>query len=245
MPRVPVRLERDPIVEAVFEFRFQGAIAAVADILKGAMYPSLKGRFPTVQRTPFSAISGFLDDPVLRYQPRLILQSDNLRVFIGDRSVGVVCTKPYIGWQEFQPLILEVVDLVKSSNVVKETERISLRYINLLEGPTPTHQFSLVHYNASLGRGGYKLSDYLTFTRTEIEKDGLINIVELGANSIVTTASGPLKGLVLTVDTIYSSPANFLANPPPHVEKVHTVEKSVFFDVLTEDAINAMGPKWE
>ncbi len=134
--------------------------------------------------------------------------------------------------------------LVKDSNVVKETERISLRYMNLLEGETPAQQFSLVHYNATLGRGAYKLSDYLTYTRTEIEKDGLINIVELGANSVVTTPSGSVKGLVLTVDTIYNSPPNFLPNPLPHVEKVHDVEKSVFFDVLTEDTINAMGPKW-
>src|SRR5437867_7081284 len=115
------------------------------------------------------------------------------------------------------------------SNVVKEPEHISLRYVNLLEGQTPAQQFALVHYSASLGRGAYKLSDYLTYTRTEIEKDGLINIVELGANSVVTTPSGSVKGLVLTVDTIYNSPPNFLANPPPHVEKVHDVEKSVFF----------------
>jgi uncharacterized protein (TIGR04255 family) len=245
VPKVPARLERDPILEAVFEFRFQGAVPAVAEVLQGAMYPKLRDRFSKVQRTPFSQFGGLLDDPALRYQPRLVLQGDNLRVHIGDRAIALVCVKPYVGWKAFRPLILELVDLVKTAKVVKESERISLKYINLLEGQSPAQQFSLVHYNASLGRGQYRLSDYLTYTRTEIEKDGLINIVELGANSVAQTPSGPVKGLILSVDSICNAPPDFLSNPEPHVEKVHNVEKNVFFDVLTEETINAMGPKWE
>ena len=245
VPKVPARLERDPILEAIFEFRFQGAVPAVAEVLQGAMYPKLQDRFPKVQRTPFSQFPGLIDDPFLRYQPRLLLQGDNLRVQLGDRAIALVCTKPYVGWKVFRPLILELVELVKTAKVVKDSERISLKYVNLLEGPTPAQQFSLVHYSASLGRGKYKLSDYLTYTRTEIVKDGLINILELGADSVAETPSGTLKGLIIGVDTIYNAPPDFLSNPEPHVEKVHNVEKSVFFDVLTDETINAMGPKWE
>ena len=101
-----------------------------------------------------------------------------------------------------------------------------------------------VHFVVSRGHGGYRLNNYLTYTRTEIEKDGLINIVELGANSVAKSPQGDVTGLILTVDTIYSKPPAFLSNPEPHIEKVHDVEKSVFFDVLTEETINAMGPHW-
>ena len=248
VPKVPTRLDRDPILEAVFEFRFRGAIPAVAEVLQGAMYPKLRDRFPTVQRTPFSQfpqISPLLDDPVLRYQPRLVLLGENLRVNIGDCSIALACIRPYIGWKALRPLILELVNLVKVAKVVKESERISLRYVNLLEGDSPSQQFSLVHYNASLGRGKYKLSDFLTYTRTEIAKEGLVTILELGANSVVETPNGPAKGLFVTVDTIFNEPPEFLSNPEPHVEKVHDVEKAIFFDVLTDDTINAMGPKWD
>ena len=245
MPKVPVRLERDPIVEAVFEFRFQGAMPAAAEVLQGAVYPKVSDRFPKVQRTPFSQFSGLLDDPNLRYQPRLLLIGDNLRVHLGDRAIALVSVKPYVGWKAFRPLILEVLKLVIASKVVKEPERISLRYMNLLEADTNAKQFSLVHYSATLGRAKYNLSEHLTFTRTEIEKDGLISIVELGANSMIETPAGSAKGLFLAVDSIYNSPPNFLTDPEPHVEKVHNVEKSVFFDVLTDSTIEAMGPKWE
>lgn len=244
MLRIPVRLEKDPILEAIFEFRFQGAVAAAAEVLQGVMYPKLKDRFPKVQRTPFSQFAGLIDDPNLRYQPRLLLQGDPVRVHIGDRAIALVCVTPYVGWKSFRPLILEVLELVKTSKVVKEPERISLRYVNLLEGQTHSQQFSMVHYNASLGRANYNLSEHLTYTRTEIAKDGLINIIELGANSEIVTPAGSVKGLYLAVDSIYNKPPNFLADPEPHVEKVHDVEKSVFFDVLTDKTIEAMGPKW-
>jgi uncharacterized protein (TIGR04255 family) len=86
--------------------------------------------------------------------------------------------QPYIGWNNFKPLILEVLRLIKDAKVVKTIERISMKYANHLPGESFQQQFSLVHYSASLGRADYRLSDYLTYTRTEIEKDGLINIVE-------------------------------------------------------------------
>lgn len=247
VPKLPARLQKDSILEAVFELRFQATVPAAAEILQGAIYPALRDRFPKVQRTAFASFPlPLMDtDPNLRYQPRLVLQGDHLSVFVGDRAVALTSARPYVGWKNFRPLILELLGLVKSANVTSEPERFSLKYINLLEGASPAAQFSLVRYDASLGRR-YKLNNLLTYTRTEFEQDGLINIVELGANSIAKTQRGQsLTGLVLTVDTIHDNPHGFWANPEPFIEKAHTVEKTVFFEVLTEDTVNSMGPVWE
>ena len=152
-----------------------------------------------------------------------------------------------MGWKRFRAVILEVLELVRNANVVRETERISVRYVNLLEGDSLQAQFSLVHYAASLGvEGKYRLNDQLTYTRTEIERDGLVSIVELAANSILTTKrQEQMKGLVLTVDTIYPVPKEFLADPAPHVEKAHSTEKAIFFDLLTRPTLESMGPHYE
>jgi len=121
----------------------------------------------------------------------------------------------------------------------------SLRYVNLLRGETPEAQFSLVHYSASLGRR-YKLHTLLTYTKTEFDLEGLANIVELGANSVATTQKGEsLTGLIVTIDTIHKDPADFLNNPDPLLEKAHFIEKTVFFEVLTEETVNKMGPIWQ
>jgi uncharacterized protein (TIGR04255 family) len=248
VPPVATRLDKDPIVEATFECRFQGTIPAVADVLQGAIYANIRDRFPKVARHPLADFtSALVDNPALRYQPRLILEGTDAAIFIGDRSIAVASPKPYMGWRRFRALILEVLQLVREANVVRETERISLRYINLLAAESVQAQFSLVHYTATLGaEGKYKLNTQLTYTRTEIAKEGIVSIVELAANSVITTKrQEQLKGMVVTVDTIYPAPKDFLDNPTPHLEKAHTTEKAIFFDLLTQPTLDSMGPHYD
>lgn len=246
MPKVPSRLDKDPIVEATFEFRFQGKTNTVADVLHGAMYPALKARFPKIQRNPISAFATeFLDDPQLRYQSRLILRGDNVMVHIGDRAVAITSLKPYLGWTKFRPLILEILQLVRDADVVKEGERISMRYTNLIVAETPREQFSRLNFKASLGRQPYNIQDNLTHVRTEVVGDEITTIIEIGANTVAKMPDGQVKGVGIAVDSIHAIPSDFLANPGPHVAKIHEVDKNIFFNLITEQALNEMGPHWD
>lgn len=245
MPKVPRRLERDPIVEALFELRFKSSGTAAADVLQSSIYPAFKDRLPNLNRTPLGSlpVAVLESNPELRYQARLVLQGDLLAVFIGDHSVAISCRRPYLGWSKFRPLILELLNNVKSSGVATEPERFSLKYINLLEGDTPVSQFSLTRYVASLGK--HDLRNYVTYTRTEIIEEGHTVIVELGANSIAKLPKGPpLSGLIFTIDTINKAPAKFWEDPAPIIDKAHDVEKAVFFGMLTDAAIEKMGPEY-
>ncbi|MBF8254726.1 MAG: hypothetical protein HW373_1421 [Deltaproteobacteria bacterium] len=174
MTRLPIRLQNDPIVEAVFELRFKGAVPSVADVLQGALFTPLKNRFPKVVRTPFSAVPEPLAEatPGFRYQPRLQLQGERLSIFIGDHSIVISCKKPYLGWHEFRPLILEVLQHVREAAVTGDIERFSLKYVNLLPGGVPSAQFKMVRYSATLG--DLRLTDLSTYTRTEFEKQGFL-----------------------------------------------------------------------
>lgn len=242
MQRLPSRLARDPILEATFEFRFLGKEQAVADVLQGIIYPELKTRFPKIRRTALAAFAPeLLDDPSLRYQPRLSLRGENQLVNIGDRAIAVASTRPYMGWRRLRPLVLEVLELVRKADIVKEAERISLRYTNILRTGSFAEQFSTLNFKAALGRTPYDLTNMLTHVRTEVMKDDLITILEIGANTVV----GDERGLSLAIDSIYKSPPNFLNDPAAHVDKVHNVEKQIFFDLLTDETISSMGPEYE
>lgn len=245
LAKVPVRLEQDPILEAIFELRFQGKVPSLSEILQGVLYPPFKGRFPTVTRTPMASFPPALieGNPSLRYQPRLELKGEHIGLFLGDHSIIVNCAKPYVGWAALRPLILEVLELVKSADIIGDPERMSLKYVNLLEGDSIQVQFSKVRYSASLGR--YNLTDCPTNTRTEIQQDDHVNIVELSAGAIVTTPAGvPLNGMLVSVDSIFNNPPDYWRNFRTHIEKTHGVEKSIFFEILTEQTINSLGPVW-
>lgn len=246
MATLPIRLQNDPIVEAVFELRFKGTVPSVADVHQGALFTPLKDRFPNVIRTPFSAMSGLESlvefNPAFRYQPRLELKGERLSVFIGDHNVVVTCRKPYVGWNEFRPLICEVLHHVEGAAVTGDIERYSLKYVNLLPGAVPSAQFKMVNYSASLGVGSLSLTDLATRTRTEFERGGFTNIVELVANANIK--SPPATGLLVAIDTICNEAKEFWKDYPPKIDKLHDVEKSIFFEVLTRDTIQKMGAVW-
>jgi uncharacterized protein (TIGR04255 family) len=246
--QLPTRLAKDPIVEALFEFRFEGKGAAVAEILQGYVFTKFRDRFPKIQRNPIAEFTAaFANDPTLRYQPHVVLRADAppAAIALGPSNVIINHRKPYIGWRRFKPLILEVLGQVRDADVVAKSERISMKYANLIPGDTHAEQFLKVHHKATLGRKPYDLTTLLTHVRTEVQVEGLTCIIELKAGTIANLPTGAVKGLLLTVDTLLPVPSTFLEDIEDHLEKVHRVEKTVFFDVLTDPTIQSFEPEWE
>jgi uncharacterized protein (TIGR04255 family) len=240
--KVPKRLAKAPILEALFELRFSSGNPAAADILQSSIFPTFRARLPSLSRTPVGAIPQALisQNPELKYQPRLIMQGNPLAIFVGDNAIALSCRRPYLGWSKFQPVILELVDCVKKSGLKIEAERYSLRYMNLFEGE---NHFASTRFSATLGR--YDLKSANTYTRTEFVEEGHTIIIELGSHTLAKGPEGPsLNGMLCTLDTINLEPKGFWDSPAPMIDKTHDVEKSTFFGILTEEAITKMGPEY-
>ena len=56
MDRLPVRLERPPLIEAVFELRFAPRSGFSIELLPGLIFPALKDRYPLLEQTPTGSI---------------------------------------------------------------------------------------------------------------------------------------------------------------------------------------------
>jgi len=244
--RVPVKLAQDLIVEAIFEIRFVGKVPSVSDLLPGLLYPRFRDRYQNPERLPFSEFPREIQeaDPTFRYQPRLRIAGEQTAILLGDRSAIVNCPKPYIGWSKYRALILEVIGALHETDLITSVERYSVKYLNVIPGPTFQEQLKAVNFSAHLGN--YKLTEWPTSVRTEIKEDGLINIVEVQPNSVITNRQKEsFRGLLVTVDTIAQGTDNFWANPETNIDKIHTKEKEIFFDLLTRETIEKCGPVWE
>jgi uncharacterized protein (TIGR04255 family) len=243
--KLPVKLKKDPIIEAVFEMRFSIESDQVADLIPGIVYPKLRNNFPKTESLPVAQIPKVIRDqnPDLRYQASRRLIGDRLLISLGDRVAAVSCTKPYIGWEGFQPVILQLIHLLKDTALIKQVERFSLKYINLLSGDTPREQFAKTRFSAKLDQ--INLVENLTHVRTEIVERGFVNIVEMSANTSVKEISGnTLSGMLLSIDTIYNNPNDFWANAESMLKDAHEVEKSIFFRSMTKESIEALEPIW-
>ena len=241
MKRLPIKLTTDPIVEAVFELRFVPAQVAGADLLLGSLFAPMKDRFPTLTRLPTGDLPEALLklEPNLRFQPRIRLTGTRFSLLLGDYSLMVAASCPYAGWSMYQAVISEAISLAKESGVVKSVERFSIKYINLLPAETVRAQFGKTLFNSQLG--GRDLLTNLTTTKTEFDEDGFTNIVELAPQSTTEIDGKKITGLLVNVDTIATKVADFWNNCDAQIARAHTVEKRIFFSILTPETIRAYG----
>ena len=165
-------------------------------------------------------------------------------MLLGDRSTMVSCPKLYIGWSKYRTLILEVLEALHDTDLIATVERYSVKYLNVIPGPTIQDQFKAVNFSADLGN--YKLTEWPTAVRTEIKEDGLINIVEVQPNSVITSKKKEsFQGLLVAVDTIAHGTDSFWDHREQNIDKIHTKEKEIFFDLLAPETIEKCGPVWE
>jgi len=243
---LPIKLGRDPIMEAVFEIRFQSDIATLSELLPGLLYTQFNSEFGTPERLFAADLPPELleSDPNLRYQPRLRMKGDRFAILIGDRSIIVSCSRPYSGWAEFRPVIFQVLDTLKRTNLIKVIERISLKYVNVLSAETLDEQFRLIQFKSTVGR--HDLTTCISTTAFEFIEDGLNNLIEIKSNASVRLPDGKTeKGLFISVDTINLAPRNFWDEQERHVDTVHQKEKEIFFGLLAEETISKLDPVWK
>ncbi len=87
--RIPVRLKREPLLEAVWEVRFTSAKRSVVELLPGLIYKALGSNYPNAVRLPAADIPSVVveQDPSLRFVPKIRLEGNNHAVQIGDHVV--------------------------------------------------------------------------------------------------------------------------------------------------------------
>ena len=132
--RIPVRLEKDSIVESVFEVRFTSREQLVSELLPGMMFSQLKDTFPTIVNLPIKEMPAVLRqrDPELMFQPIVSLEGNGCKVNIGDKAISLGVVRPYIGWDAKKKLLTTVLDCLKGTGLVDAVERYSLKYVNIV-----------------------------------------------------------------------------------------------------------------
>lgn len=248
MAKIPQSLERDPIVEAIFEIRFSSRTEFVANILPGLFYPHVRDQFPKLESLPTANIPAQFQvlEPSLKYRPHNRMSSNNYMVLTGEHVLSVSCRRPYTGWKDFSAVIHKFVDILHKTELADIIERFSLKYVNLLDEETDSkEQFRMTELSVQLG--SYTLTDHLTYVRTEINKDGFVNVVQIiSGASVQIEGAAPVNGLLVDIDTIFNGPfTDFWTELPDLLERAHATEKSIFFEnVLTRETIDKRGPVW-
>ena len=242
-PRMPKQLGKSPLVEAIFEMRFEADAPVAGDLLPGLLYSLMKNQYPQVIPLALSSIPREIRDKTadLSYQPSHRLTNGPHSVQVGDR-VLTVNSLDYPGWAKFKEHVASALLAIKGTELVKRVERFSFKYVNLIEAAPTEAQLSLLNLRVELIDGpprerGFRL-------RVERDDDDFQTIIEMIPNTTAkhTRAAKQVSGLLITVDTIRSKVGEAFLTNKSALEEAHSVLKKTFFSLLTEDAVRRLEP---
>lgn len=244
--KIPIRLRKEPLIEALWEIRFTSTKPSMADLLPGILFPALKDKYPNIVRLPISDIPAPVleQDPRFRYVPKIRLEGGNQSVQIGEHVISLSCRRPYSGWKTFSEDIMTIINIVRNIELIDQLERFSLRYIDLIELDQPP---SLSCLNLELKMGEYQMDTQPVQLRTEIKEGDLIHIIQIGspAEVIISAESGKVSGVLLDIDAIRPMKEHeSWSDIESHLDDVHLSSKKKFFHLLTNETINKLEPEY-
>ncbi len=245
--KIPVRLKKEPLIEAIWEIRFSGVKSPVADLLPGMLFKSFPGKYGTAAKLPVADIPAPVveHDPNLRYVPKIRLEEANQSIQIGDRVVSLSCRRPYSGWDRFSADIRDLAKAVQETGLVERLERFSLKYIDLIELEKPV---GLAHLNLELKMGEYELAAKPVQLRTEIKENDLIHIIQIISPAEVGLpgTEGRLKGVLVDIDSIKPMADDESWDVlQQRLDDVHTSCKKMFFSILKPGTVESLEPDYE
>jgi len=253
MGDLPARLERDTIVETIFEIRFNSDTKSVASLLPGIVFSSANGALTQITELDTLKLPPevLLRDPSFRYASHYRLSSDQFYVNIGEHSFSVCGVRPYMGWKAYQEKILLMMGILKESGLIANIERFSLKYTNVV--PRDKGESFLADLDVEMRMGPHSLGDRPTLLRTEIEDGGFLNIVQVSTHVSAMKIDLPSNveqpedttGTLFDIDTIYMKGGlkDFWERLPAYLNEAHDAEKKVFYSILRN--VDKFGPVWE
>jgi uncharacterized protein (TIGR04255 family) len=248
MSKLPVSLENEPLIEAIFEVRF-GGDPHLSDILPGALFAKLPIK-PKVHRLDTSEIPKQIrdNDKGLIFAPLIRLELDRYNISIGDRNIIIGCKLPYPGWNDFRTTILEITKIISEMEIKDSVERYSIKYVNLIEAPSIEEQLNKISILIKLS--DFEVTqEHLSLQLHKREEETLHIISVLTGVEVNLYDNKKLFGAIVDVDSIrnvnFPNFATFYKILEQEVKPLRLQNKIKFFGCLTQDTINEMGPVYD
>lgn len=237
MNPLPRKISPCPIVEAIFEMRFDSELPE--DAIFGVLYSKFREDYKKVEQLPILQLPQVVraQDPNLTYAPHYKLTSENTIIQIGPKVFSLVKVGDYIGWDKFSEQIQETHKKVEETGVVSSISRVALRYINIFEG---INILTGTNFKAYLGDEPLN-NEKINFS-AEIPSSKSISQLKI-INSAEAAISGKqIKGSIIDIDSVVN-PRDFDSFSSA-IDYSHTEEKTLFYKVLGEQFVKTLNPEY-
>lgn len=247
--KLPIKLGKEPLVDAIFEIRFSSD-APASEIIPGFLFSRLEGN-KTIESLPTSQIPKPLREanPNLKFAPITRLNWGNFTINVSNFGVSVGCSYPYPGWKKFKSAIIDVVSSLEAIDIFKSINRYSMKYIDLIPSDDIRHQISLINMDISVA--DHKIESETFTLRVDIIRDDFINVIQIIPAASAKLLDGTkIEGIIIDVDTIHNIDDLTIQNVinedfSGRLDIIHKANKTMFFDCLKPETITKLEPVYE
>jgi uncharacterized protein (TIGR04255 family) len=243
--QIPKRLNREPLIESLWEIRFSSTSAFVEKLLPGLLFQEFANESPIAESLPSADLPENLRraDPNLRYIPTVRLTFAPYTIQVGEHIISLSCSRPYSGWKVFGEKIRKLSSVLQKTSLITHPERFSMKYIDIL--PTDIAP-TIEALNAVMSLAGHDVGASPVVFRTERIDDTLVHIIQIVSPAQAQLLNGDhISGILVETDTVcINQTVDFWQNLTNELQRVHDANKKMFFDLLTDETIKRLEPEY-
>lgn len=242
--RVPVKITPDRIRDSIVQIFFQSSVPF--DALIGVFYTTLinsgwkyanKANHPL---EPNKLVIEFTANP----QHFFIKEKVRFQLF-PNQSIVFNCTNHYIGWANYSKYINEVLTELFKTNYFTNFTRIGIRYISEFANLDILEKVD-VKIDVPFFKNVVSNSSH----RISFEEGNIIKTVNIAskipANTNLTGQKEQVNYIsILDIDVVKKNLlVKDLSMLLDEINKLHTIEKEIFFGLLSEEFLQTLNPEY-
>lgn len=244
--RIPKKITPCPIIEGVLEIRYEKNKSLSPNMFPGQLAAKLG--ITESNDLPESDIPERIasEHPQLKFVPRVQLFKENIIVQLGPNVISINNPDDYIGWDDFEKHIEEVIDSLLEINAIDHIMSISLRYIDFFDH----NIFENIDLKVSMSNKDFSDHDlFIQYMKENSDYRAVVKIrndVKMKVKGSEDKGADSIEGSTIDIDTQY------LQNIPTEKEALmqvinsaHTFEKETFYDLVSESFIETLNPEYE
>lgn len=235
----PYKLEKNPLLEAVVEIRFESNYPDGSII--GILYNKLKDSFGKYVELPHLQIPEHIrkQDKNFEFAPLYKFDNGIYQINVGDKVISILDRKEYSGWDNYKLQITKIVNILSEIELISKVLRIGVRYIDFFENVNIQDKIKLKISGSPFDIKQTTIATSLKISTFEV------NLLIAEANQILVDEQ-LLNGSIIDSD-IYCNFGKSMNDSEimSEINSAHDIAKEVFFNILEDDYIKELNPTYK
>lgn len=237
---LPIQISPNPLVISTIEIRFFSEMES-ADIFP-LVYSKVMSDLPKLN-TDNKIPKEFKNaDPQFAYLPDYTLSNNDYLLSFSNRAISFEHVGEYKLWDNYFAFIKKHLQILFSLNFIQQIERIGVRYGSIFDKEERVED--VLNHVPSTGIQGYEEKFENHRATFQIDTHSTL-LLQIFANAKASKNEKSMSGIYIDIDASHTeklSPNNTIIDK---IDKLHSLEKELFFKILKPSFIERLNPKYK